>query len=389
MRPISDTERRARLARRHLVAPTDRAVDALAATDAVVALHGTDASTVYLSLWARVPAIDIATIDRALYDDRSLVRMLAMRRTVFVVSREALPVVPAAATTGLLAGERKKVVDLAAALGKSDRWLRALESKTLAAVEARGEALASELGVDVPDLRLTVTTGVGTKWEGTQSLSTRVLWLLANDARIVRARPRGSWLSSQHRWAPMDRWLGGPLSAIDPSVARIELVRRWLGAFGPGTAIDLRWWTGWTAKHVHAALTELGAVEVGLDSGATGWVLAGDERPAPEAKPWVALLPALDPTAMGWKERDWYVGAHAPALFDRSGNIGPTVWSNGRIVGGWAQRASGEVVTRLLEDIGAAQARKVDARAAALAQWLGAARVTPRFRTPLERELSA
>ena len=37
----------------------------------------------------------------------------------------------------------------------------------------------------------------------------------------------------------------------------------------------------------------------------------------------VALLPALDPTPMGYVERDWFLGPHAPALFDRSGNIGP------------------------------------------------------------------
>jgi hypothetical protein len=76
-------------------------------------------------------------------------------------------------------------------------------------------------------------------------------------------------------------------------------------------------------------------------------------------------------------------------LFDRTGNIGPTVWWEGRIVGGWAQRASGEVSCRLLEDIGSDGAAAVTAEAARLEAWLGKGRVTPRFRTPLERELSA
>ncbi|WP_420717983.1 DNA glycosylase AlkZ-like family protein [Streptomyces sp. H34-S4] len=40
--------------------------------------------------------------------------------------------------------------------------------------------------------------------------------------------------------------------------------------------------------------------------------------------------------------------AHRPALFDYAGNIGPTVWWNGQIIGGWAQRADGEMVHRLL-----------------------------------------
>jgi hypothetical protein len=91
---------------------------------------------------------------------------------------------------------------------------------------------------------------------------------------------------------------------------------------------------------------------------------------------------------MGWKEREWYLSGHAPALFDRSGNPGPTIWVDGRIVGGWAQRKDGEVATRLLEDIGAEASSAVDDEAERLATWLGDVRVTPRFRTPLERELS-
>jgi hypothetical protein len=118
-------------------------------------------------------------------------------------------------------------------------------------------------------------------------------------------------------------------------------------------------------------------------------VLAGDDEPDARPRPSAALLPALDPSAMGWAARDWYLGDHRAALFDRSGNIGPTVWWGGRIVGGWAQRKDGEVVWRLLEDVGRAVTKAVEQEAAELAAWLGAVRVTPRFRTPLERELVA
>ncbi|HEX6390519.1 MAG TPA: M48 family metalloprotease, partial [Solirubrobacteraceae bacterium] len=46
-------------------------------------------------------------------------------------------------------------------------------------------------------------------------------------------------------------------------------------------------------------------------------------------------------------------------LFDRSGNIGPTVWCDGRIVGGWAQRTDGEIALALLEDVGAGAAAAI------------------------------
>jgi hypothetical protein len=91
---------------------------------------------------------------------------------------------------------------------------------------------------------------------------------------------------------------------------------------------------------------------------------------------------------MAYVQRDWFLGSHAPALFDRSGNIGPSVWCDGRIVGGWGQRPNGTIAIKLLEDVGNAAEERVAAAAHALEDWLGSVRVTPRFRTPLERELS-
>jgi hypothetical protein len=217
-------------------------------------------------------------------------------------------------------------------------------------------------------------------------VSTRVLSVLAAEERIVRGRPRGSWTSTQYRWAPMSRWLGAGGPPLDVVGAQVDLARRWLGRFGPGTLADLRWWTGWTVTATRAALAAVGAVSVDL-GGEAGYVLPEDVEPVVGGAPAAALLPALDPTPMGWTERDWYLGDHGKALFDRSGNIGPTVWWDGRIVGGWTQRRTGEVVYRLLEDPGAEAARAVEAAAHQLTGWLGPARVTPKFHTPLEREL--
>jgi hypothetical protein len=214
--------------------------------------------------------------------------------------------------------------------------------------------------------------------------------LLSAEGHIVRGRPRGGWTSSQYQWLPAAAWR--QRSAADqkwpPDAARAELARRWLLAFGPAPLSDLQWWTGWTVAQVKAAVAQLRTAEVDL-AGTPGVILAGDDTPETAVEPWVALLPALDPTAMGWRERSWYAGDHAASLFDRSGNIGPTVWWDGRIVGGWAQRRDGEVVFTLLEDTGADAAGMVSMQAQRLQEWLGPVRVTPRFRTPLERQLSS
>jgi hypothetical protein len=189
----------------------------------------------------------------------------------------------------------------------------------------------------------------------------------------------------------MAAWLPTGLADIPVDEARTELVRRWLVTFGPAPVTDLKWWTGWTVANVKAALARLDTVEVALEEGGSGIVLADDlaAGPTPVPEPWVALLPALDPTPMGWSGRQWFLGDHAKALFDRSGNIGPTVWSDGRIVGGWAQRKDGEIAYRLLEDAGRGAATATEAAAAALEAQIGPVRFTPRFRTPVERDLSS
>jgi hypothetical protein len=59
------------------------------------------------------------------------------------------------------------------------------------------------------------------------------------------------------------------------------------------------------------------------------------------------------------------------------------------VVGGWAHRADGTVAIRLLEDVGRNVTAAVDTAAGDVESWLGDRRFTPRFRTPLERELVA
>ena len=103
----------------------------------------------------------------------------------------------------------------------------------------------------------------------------------------------------------------------------------------------------------------------------------------------MALLPALDSTTMGWTDRGWFMGAHTPRLFDRNGNAGPTIWVDGRVVGGWTQLRDGRVVWQVLEKVGTAAERAIKAEGGRLEELFGSSRVVPRFRTPLEQELSA
>lgn len=390
LRSIGTAQRRARLATRHLLGHRsdidDETPAAVAAARSMVALHATDPATVFLSVLARAPRATVPDIERTLHTDRALVRMLGMRRTVWVLPLDAAPVVQAACSAAVAAVQRRRLVDhlTLAAVPDPAGWLGRIESDVVAALLARGEATATELVADVPELRTRIsgpTDGIE------QNATSRVLLLLGADGHIVRGRPLGTWTSTRYRWSPTAAWWPDGLPELDVAAARAELARRWLATFGPAPVTDLKWWAGWTLGQTRAALAAVQAETVDLD-GTPGVALPCDLDDVAEPGPSVALLPALDPTPMGWQERGWFLGEHRPLLFDRTGNIGPTVWSDGRVVGGWAHHPDGRVVLRLLEDIGAGATAAVHAEAERLAALIGDVRVIPRFRTPLERELA-
>jgi Winged helix DNA-binding domain len=395
---IDVAERRRRLVARHALHPASRVERFEDAARAVVALHSTDPVTVVLAAWARLRDPAVADIERALYEERTVLRMHGMRRTLFVAPLDTAVVIQSAVTDALAAAERARNVKLlaGAAIGGDDPdgWLREVEDEALSALATLGEAPATELGRAVPRMREQIALAEGKSYAAQIGAGTRVLLQLGMEGRIARGRPLGTWIASQYRWLPIDRVCPGGIPRLDPRDARAELVRLWLARYGPGTIADLRWWTGLTAGAIRTALADAGAEEVTLlgDGDATlakaGFVVPGDVEVTESLEPAAALLAGLDSTPMGWTARDWYLGPHRPTLFDTNGNVGPTVWWDGRIVGGWAQRRSGEIAVRLLEDVGREGGEAIGAEAGRLEAWLGPVRATPRFRTPLERELA-
>ncbi len=379
-------ERRSRVVRRHRL---DGSAGSVAeAASAVLALHATDPATVYLSALVRAPSLTLADVEREMYDESAVVRIMGMRRTLFAVPPVSVPVVQAAAAAGVARTMRRTLVKQLTTLPTDpplpddpvdvEAWIDETIARTSAAARRLGQASGAQLGAAEPRLRTAILPTSEKSYDVRRTITSSVLTLMATEGRLVRGRPLGSWTSRQHTWetlVPGDE-------AWDEAEARVELVRRYLAAFGPATETDVVWWTGWAKGVTRAALTRLDLVETG-----SGWLLADDVAPVPPADPVATLLPALDPTPMGWKQREWFLPEDSSTLYDTFGNVGPTVWWDGEVVGGWAVRTDGAVATELLTDRGGACAEAVDAAAAALEPRLEGATVTPSFPTPLEKRL--
>lgn len=255
---------------------------------------------------------------------------------------------------------------------------------------------ARSLTPRVPALQTRITLARGKNYEATPAISNRILLQLSIEGHIMRAAPLGTWVSSQYRWTTTEQWLGAPLPTVPVGDARADLVRRWLRTYGPGTTNDIVWWTKWTKRDVVSALAVVAAVEVTVEPAGRAepvqaWVLADDlvdESDDARDEPVVTLLPSLDPAIMGWKQRDWYLGEHGQALFDRNGNAGPIILVDGAVVGGWGQLSDGRVVTELLQPVDHRVKERIETAAGELTSWLDGVRVMPRFPTPTQTRLA-
>jgi Winged helix DNA-binding domain len=381
MRNFTVHERRKRLVNRQFLALADTVTHA---TAGLVGLHATDPATPYLSLWARCPGFVAADLDTELYQSRSVVRHLAMRRTLWAVSADDLSTIQSAASDRVAANEHRRLVaDIhkAGVAADGERWLATASSAVLNHLDGNGPLSSTELRSALPEIAGTYDPAPGKPWGGTVPLAPRVLTVLSARGEIVRGPNDGTWTTSRPRWVRTTDWLGERTTPVD---AFSELTRRWLRTFGPATAADIKWWFGTTLTTTRKALADIGAAEVSLDSG-PGYALADDLADEPEVAPFAALLPGLDVTTMGWFDRGWYLGEHRGQVFDRNGNAGPTAWWNGRVVGGWYQDHEARVELQLLEDPGRDGQRALQRRAAELTSWLDGVQIKPRFPSPLSK----
>ncbi|GEP36779.1 hypothetical protein NPS01_04420 [Nocardioides psychrotolerans] len=385
MRLISDAERRARIGQRHAIAPGLRATGPEAATRAMTVLHSTEPATVHLSLFARVDGLTHDDVDRALHTDRTLVKQLAMRRTLFVFPRDLLPAAWGSASARVADTEGRRVaqdIERAGVAADGVAWLDEARSAVLALLgETPTGRTALELREAIAHIDVKIDVTAGSTWG-----AGRVLTHLGATGDLVRGVNTLHWRLSRPRWTRMEDWLDVVPPRLEAREGYAELVRRWLATFGPGAVEDVQWWLGGTKAAVRQALVDLDAVEVALEEGGAGWVLPDDIDEVSAAEPWAALLPVLDPTVMGWKHRGFYLGSHGPALFDRNGNAGTTAWWDGRVVGCWVQDADGVVEVRLLEDCAREARQALDVEAARLTEWLEGRRVSTVYPSPAMKE---
>jgi len=392
------------LAHKQHLLPDSHADDVLQTTRDIVALHGTDPTGPYLSLWARMSEFQREALEDELYQQRTLARLLCMRVTLHVVPSDELHLFFQAYATRRTRPEVEgfKTLLVQASLCQEqevEAYLADLQRQVLDVLAEKGPLTVRKINQAVPELQAKISHSEGKAYAGEFSIGSYLIPnIIGAQGLLVRARPRGTWRSTLYEYALLSDWLPGvDLESVTPQEARTWLVRRYLSAFGPVTFDDVRWWTGFTKGETKEALDALEPeiVQVTVEGSGNGyWVLADDAQQlrsfTPPDGPYVSLLPCLDPYIMGYRDRNRFLAPdHRAKLFDRAGNAVPTVWVNGRVVGAWGQRKDGSVIYGLFEQLGDGERALLEDEARRLSDFLGGEYLPSRFRTSFTRTLEA
>ncbi len=376
MLEVTDVQRRARLAARHGIARRGGSV--VGAVEQMTCLHATEPASVYLSVFARAE-VSMDDVDRALYSDRTVVKQLAMRRTLFAFPRALLPAAWGSASARVAEQQQTRLakeVESAGFARDGEAWVSQRCAEVLESLAEDGPCTTAGLRERIPTLGQRLEVAPGKTYGGSFPVASRLMTVLGARGRVLRGVNGGGWHVSRPQWTLTEDWLGEEPTRTDPAAGYRSLVEHWLRTFGPGTEADLVWWLGATKTVVRRALSELGAVTVALEEG-EGYLLPDDLEQPPAPEPWAALLPVLDATTMGWKQRSFYLAQKdAGHLFDSNGNAGTTAWWDGRVVGCWVQDPDGVVSVELLHDVGSDAVGAFAAAAERLSTWLEGHRVT-------------
>jgi hypothetical protein len=246
-----------------------------------------------------------------------------MRRTLFIETKEMIPIVHAA-TFKLIEKSFEKYMEFRGITQTeyhdiSNQILNILKGKELSAAEIR-KKLNSKL--DVPG----------------------IIQVMCNNRLLIRAKPIKDWKDRRNRYSIFnENFPDVDINTLSEEQAIQILVDKYLKAYGPATESDISWWSGLTKTKIRKSLNKLESqlIRIQISKLKGDYLLYENdidnlENVVINQKPTLIFLPQLDPYPMGYKERDRYIDKNkSKYVFDKSGNITSAILLNGVIIGIW------------------------------------------------------
>jgi hypothetical protein len=314
----------------------------LAVASRLCGLHAQVLSSAVLSLWARVEDLEPGAVQRALWEERTLVKTWAMRGTLHLLPTSELPLWHSALSTSRRYRKPGLWGRFGLTLDELDRLTQAIGAALDGCVMTR-EELAQKVGHITRSNKFAAKLAHG-GWGTILKPAAMTGWLCF-----------GPSIGQRVRFTRPSSWVTAAAPPMDPQAATLAVTRRFLSAYGPATCHDLaRWWGGCsivTARQWIAALGEK-VSPVDLD-GMQAWMLAADARKARELGPQrsVRLIPAFDQYVIGASRHAEHLlpGDLRSRVYRPQGWISPVLLVNGFMQGVWRHDIKGSHVEVVVE----------------------------------------
>jgi len=306
--------------------------DAPGVVGALVGINAQRTSAMMLSLRARMPGLERASIDRAIDNDRSLVRTWAMRGTLHLLNTGDIRWLVAALGPGTIAKTRRRRLDL----GLDDRFLAAALERIKAVMRGAGPMTRWEL------IDALASKGMVLERKGQAPVHLIMYAALMGLVCLGPERENG-----EATYVLLDEWLArGRQNARKDALA--TLAGRYLRGYGPATLHDFSAWSGVSVTQAREAWDSL-AANAGLrevrTEGKSLWMSAagsGLSLARPARRPQVRLLPAFDSYVLAYQDRELLVRAEMASHVYHGGQTLATIVVDGEIRGVWKYARRGK-----------------------------------------------
>ena len=309
--------------KKHHLTEVDKIDDIIQITEDLCGLHSTEPKTSHLSLFVRTQNFKKSDLEKELYTSKTMGRIRGMRRTLFIQTKNMIPIIHAA-TFKLSEKTFQKYMEYHGISLKdyqeiSNFILKILKGRELSASEIRKE-LNSKSNIPA------------------------IIQLMCNYGLLIRGRPIKDWNDRRNKYVLFkEQFPDVDLAKINEKNAIKSLVERYIISYGPVSENDISWWTGLTKTKIRGALNEIQEkLEKVKISNLKGEfiIFKSDINQLKDFNDFkektLNFLPELDPYSMGYKERERYIdSSNYNSVFDRSGNATATILINGKVIGVW------------------------------------------------------
>jgi hypothetical protein len=291
----------------------------------------------YLSLMARRSSLNLGDLEEALINDRSLVRAASFRNSVFLLATEDFPIYFRAFAENLATSGMSRLRSSGVDESTLNLYARRLKESGFTMSKSPAELL---------DIMLPAR-----EKRPEADVERLLMRKLCDIGVLIRTTSKG-WKGNQYNYALAEKWLDGvALTAEHPDAARLEVVRRYLRAYGPARLEDITWWTGLSPSDVRRAVEQLGreVINFPVDGLGEGLIALRETLDAIRKSAYepgkILFLPLWDAFPLGWRDRTRVVDpTFAPWVYDQAGNTSSVIVEEGRVIGLWQFR-DGDSIT--------------------------------------------